>query len=134
MSAQKFKAEDFITAIKGSRGMISAIANRVGCNRSTVYKYINDYVTVKQALDDERESMKDFAESKLFQQINNDNITALIFYLKTQVRDRGYIEKINIEGNLNISIVNKLIKTIEDADLDPADVFERMIQRLDADH
>ena len=46
---------------------------------------------------DEREGLKDFAEGKLMQQIDGGNITAIIFYLKTQAKDRGYIEKVEHE-------------------------------------
>lgn len=130
MSKPKYTAGHFIKAIKGSKGVISVIASRVPCDRSTVYRFIEDYPTVKQALHDEREGLKDFAESKLFQQMNIGNMTAIIFYLKTQARDRGYVEKINIEGNVQIEIINQVVKSIEQAGLNPAEVFNELIAEM----
>lgn len=93
-----YKAQDFIDAIEGSKGLVSVVANRVGCARKTVYANIEKYESVKQALEDEREQMKDFTEGKLFEQIKAGNMTAIIFYLKTQAKDRGYIERHELTG------------------------------------
>lgn len=86
-------ATEAIKAIKDSKGIIHVVAARLGCTRRNVYYLRDKFSTVKEALEDERESVKDFAESKLFQQMDKDNITAIIFYLKTQAKDRGYIER-----------------------------------------
>jgi len=86
-------AKQAIEAIKDSKGFVVTIAKRLGCSRSNVYALMKKYESVNQAIIDEREKLKDFAESKLFKHIDNDNITALIFYLKTQAKDRGYIER-----------------------------------------
>jgi len=91
-------AKEMIKAIEGSRGFVTVIAKRLGCTRSHAHVLINKYPTVKQALHDERETLKDFAEGKLFGQIDEGNTTAIIFYLKTQAHDRGYRERREITG------------------------------------
>ena len=53
---------------------------------------------IKEAIQEAKESMLDFTENKLFTQIKEGNLTAIIFYLKTQGKARGYIEKQEI-GN-----------------------------------
>ena len=47
------------------------------------------------------ESMLDFAESKLIEHINNNDITSLIFFLKTKGKKRGYIERSEHDVNAN---------------------------------
>ena len=42
--------------------------------------------------------MLDFAESKLFQKIKEGDSTAILFYLKTQGKARGYIERSEVTG------------------------------------
>lgn len=93
-----FKAEDVIAAIEGSRGFVTEIAKRLGCGRTYVYTLIEKYPTAKRVLQDEREGLKDFAEGKLLEQIKAGNMTAIIFYLKTQGKDRGYVERQEISG------------------------------------
>ena len=87
-----------IEAVRGSRGFITAIAKRIGCERSHVYNLQKKWPKFAQAIIDEREALKDFAESKLFGQIDDGNTTAIIFYLKTQAKDRGYIERQELTG------------------------------------
>ena len=61
MGQDLFTAEQFITAIKGSGGIISTIALRVGCSWNTANKYIHEKPTVQKAYDDERETVNDLA-------------------------------------------------------------------------
>lgn len=97
--AQKngYTAEQIIEAIKGSRGFVTAVAKKLGCTRPYVYQLIKKFPTAQAALDDEREGIKDFVEGKLIEQINAGNITGIIFYLKTQAKDRGYVERQELE-------------------------------------
>jgi len=89
----KFTANEVIEAIKDARGFVTVAASRLGCSRTTMYVYLKKYATAATALEDEREKRHDFVESKLMSAINGDNITAIIFYLKTQCKDRGYVER-----------------------------------------
>jgi predicted transcriptional regulator len=90
---EKFTAEQIANALIEAKGFVSVAAKNLGCAPNTIRNYIKRYATCSQAVTDTREEMKDFAESKLFIEIKNGNITAIIFYLKTQAKDRGYVER-----------------------------------------
>lgn len=47
----------------------------------------------KKAVDELSNVALDFAESQLHQQIKGGNPTAIIFYLKTKGKKRGYVER-----------------------------------------
>ena len=94
----KYKADDFLKVIPGSGGFVTAIARHVGCSRQTVYSAIENYATVRQAIHDEKETLKDMVEGQLLTQIKEGNTTAAIFYLKTQAKDRGYVERQEVTG------------------------------------
>ncbi len=93
MGGRQYTAQEMIDAIHEARGFLTVAADKLGCSRRTVYRYMRDYPTVQEALDDTREKRHDFVEGKLMAAINNDNIAAIIFYLKTQCKQRGYIER-----------------------------------------
>ena len=73
-------------------------AKRAGVSYTTINRYAAEFPSVKEAIQEAKESMLDFTENKLFTQIKEGNLTAIIFYLKTQGKARGYIEKQEI-GN-----------------------------------
>jgi len=103
-------AADAIKAIAGSRGFVSVIAKRLGVTRQTVYNLRDRHPTVAEALQDERETNKDWAESKLFSRMDKDDTTAIIFYLKTQAKDRGYIERQELIGKDGKPLLVAVIK------------------------
>ncbi len=74
------------------------IAKNLGCNRTYVYHLMKKYATFAQAVEEEREALKDVVEIKLIEEIEAGNMTGIIFYLKTQGRDRGYIERHEVTG------------------------------------
>ena len=48
---------------------------------------------MRTARDEERERRNDIVEDKLFELAEGGNIVACIFWAKTQMRDRGFIER-----------------------------------------
>lgn len=100
-------AKEYAQAIRDSKAIVKNAAGKLGVSRQAVYNAIKKYPSVKEAFDDSREDTLDFAESKLFEQIAQGNMTAIIFYLKTQAKHRGYIEKQEIanSGDMTIKVV-----------------------------
>lgn len=88
-----------VEAIRENKGFITQSAKSLGVSRRHLHRLINRHPTIKEAVQDAREEMKDFTESKLYQGIDNDNTALIIFYLKTQAKDRGYVERQEITGH-----------------------------------
>ena len=86
-------ADQAIAALTNAHGLISVAARQLGTSRKTLHQMINTMPTVKEARDDAREALKDFAESKIYEEIKAGNTVMLIFYAKTQMKDRGYVER-----------------------------------------
>lgn len=79
-------------ALEKSCGIVSDAAKMLGCNRSTLHKWIKHDDELKAAQDDSRDSIVDIAESELIKKAKAGDITANIFILKTLGKSRGYIE------------------------------------------
>jgi len=82
------------SALERSRGMVTAAARLLHCSRQTIYNAVQAYPEVKAALEDARELQLDMAELRLFEAIDKGQAWAICYYLKTQGRKRGYIEKV----------------------------------------
>ncbi len=93
---QKFtkRQQKFLKALADVGGNITAACMKSGVkSRNTVYDWMKkpDFKAEVEAIN---EASLDYVESKLMTAIQNDNITAIIFYLKTKGKKRGYVEAI----------------------------------------
>jgi hypothetical protein len=90
-----------LEALEKSLGIVTKACKMVGISRETHYSWLRNDEKYAAAVSEVGEVALDFAESKLHEKINSGDTTAIIFYLKTKGRERGYVEKfqgVNING------------------------------------
>lgn len=90
--------EEVAGALLAAKGLVSFAADKLKLSQTTVRDYINTFPVCQQALKDAREKMGDAAESALFEALENKNLGAVNFYLKTVGKDRGYVERTEVAG------------------------------------
>jgi len=93
---------------------ITATCTALGISRKTFYEWKEKKKKLAEGLEAAEEAIIDFAESKLVEHINNDDVQALIFFLRTKGKKRGYVEK--VESDVNINQFEKLMQDTEDDD------------------
>jgi len=86
----------FIKALKASEGRIYSAARRLGCTPKAVYDAMNRNPKIAEVAKEAKEFLTDTAEEALAKQIRAGEGWAICFYLKTQAKDRGYIERPDI--------------------------------------
>ena len=107
-----------LKALESSSGNISLACKSCKMSRQSFYQYCKEDPDFKQAYDNINESTLDNAEDKLQGLINESNITAIIFYLKTKGKHRGYCER-TPESNNNEDVKGKFtefIKAVQEND------------------
>jgi hypothetical protein len=104
-----------ITALEKTLGNVSEACRTVDVHRGTHYDWYNDDPDYRAAVDSVGDIALDFVEGKLFELINGPTRevlteegiqqvkdaptpSAVIFYLKTRGKKRGYIERQEITG------------------------------------
>lgn len=101
-------------------GNISISCESVGVKRDKYYFYYDRDKDFREHAELCKDRRKDFAESKLDRLIEQENPTAILFFLKTQCKDRGYSERqeidlSNTDGSLKTPVVNFIIDgTVKD--------------------
>ena len=70
-----YTAQQFIDAIQGSGGIVSAIAAKVGCAWNTAKKYIDNYATVQVAWQNERNRITDKAQHHIINAIEKGDLS-----------------------------------------------------------
>ncbi len=99
--AKNIDIEDVVKMYEKKGCNVTATCAALGINRKTFYDWKAKKKKLAEALDDVDESILDWAESKLKEHIDNDDLQALIFFLKTKGKKRGYVEKQEIDANIN---------------------------------
>ena len=95
--------EAMLAALEKTLGIVTSASVLAKIHRDTHYSWMKrdaDYAAKVEALEG---VAVDFAESKLHLAIKSGNITAIIFYLKTKGRNRGYIERVEtVKATFNV--------------------------------
>ena len=73
-----------LKALESSLGVVTTACKKTDTPRSTYYKWLREDKEFADAVKDIENVSLDFAESKLFEQMANNNTSATIFYLKTK--------------------------------------------------
>ena len=101
---------EILEALEKYNGIVSTACASIGLARSTFYNWLNADAEFKLDVDEIQEVAIDFVESKLMEKITGIQVmgkdspydlppsdTAIIFYLKTKGKKRGYVEKQEID-------------------------------------
>lgn len=95
--------ETILKAIPTSGGIVKSIAEQVGMGRSALHRRILLSKTLKDAIQEERESTLDIAEHWLVQMIKEGEPWAIKYYLSTIGKSRGFTTRTEVEGDVRHS-------------------------------
>ena len=112
----------FLSAFIKNKCNITQTCRVTGINKQTYYNWKKSDELFNKYLSEVGEIVTDHVEGRLHELIDNLNPSAVIFYLKTKGKHRGYQQSANIDhtnsdGSLNRRIlqVNPISNDIEDA-------------------
>jgi hypothetical protein len=87
-----------VKALEANGGFISPTAKALNVTYHAIYDRIQRSDSLKQSLEEIRESQLDMAESALLTKINIEkDLGAICFFLKCKGKKRGYIEKQQVD-------------------------------------
>lgn len=98
MAKPRFTQEMVIGALRDTKGMVTVAARRLQCSPQTVENYVHRYPAVAEAKRQEREAMLDTGELALLKAVQEGQGWAVCFLLKTQGKERGYVERTEVTG------------------------------------
>mgnify|MGYP001354216675 CR=1 FL=1 len=90
--------KQFLDILSQNAGIISASCRAANISRFTFYKWYNEDTEFAEKVDDVKEMQKDLCEAQILKKMKDGDTTMLIFYAKTQMKDRGYSERIETTG------------------------------------
>jgi hypothetical protein len=100
----ELRKKAMVDALEKSLGVVTMACRSVGIDRTTHYAWMKEDPEYKSKVEELKNVALDFAESQLHQKIKNNDTSAIIFFLKTQGKGRGYVEKQEFEVKDPITI------------------------------
>lgn len=105
--AKQLKKSQLIDAMTATMGNVSDACDQVGISRKTYYDYLKTDPEFKEAIDAVDAKTCDWVESKMRELISGVKTltaggevyqhppckTSIIFFAKTKMKDRGYVER-----------------------------------------
>lgn len=88
---------DLLKALEQSLGIVTSACRAIGIERKTHYKWLESDPDYAAAVRDVQEQALDYVEQSLFKRVQDMDTTAIIFYLKTKGKARGYVERVQTQ-------------------------------------
>lgn len=95
---EEVKRDVIIKAIYDAHGLETVVAQTLGVPTLQISALRLNDEEVKKAFKEAKERQLDITELQLFKKIHTGDLGALIWYLKTQGKDRGYVERREYSG------------------------------------
>lgn len=81
--------EEFLAILTKTLGVVSQACDKMGITREEYDSWLTN-LEFKKRVNQVNETSIDFVENKLLQKINQNDLNAIQFYLKTKGKKRGY--------------------------------------------
>lgn len=91
------KQKDFLKIFKNKLGIVSTACEASNVSRAMYYRWLNENKLFKEKVEEAYEGLKDFGELALLKAMQAGNPACIIFFNKSKNKDRGYIERTEIE-------------------------------------
>jgi hypothetical protein len=91
-----------IESLSKCLGVVTTACKKVGITRETHYHWFNTDEGYKNRVMDIKNIAIDFVESKMFAAINNGDSSLTKYYLSTQGKSRGYVEKMEVDNQVTM--------------------------------
>jgi hypothetical protein len=110
MNKTELHKKAVIDALEKTLGVVTTACKQVGIGRTQFYEWLKTDDEFRKQVEDIQNVALDYAESQLHKQIGDGSTAATIFYLKTKGKNRGYIERQEIQHDggegLRIEIID----------------------------
>jgi hypothetical protein len=90
--------EGFHEVLKDCHGLVTIACKKANIANQTYYRWREQDESFAKQCDEVMNDVGDFVENKLITRIDKEDTTAIIFYCKTKLKHRGYVERIEQTG------------------------------------
>lgn len=90
---ERYTVTEVAVALVRAKGLRTVAGVLLGCSEKTVRNYVKRHPELLEVIEDASAEMLDLAEARLMRMIEEGNLAAIMFYLKSKGQARGYGRK-----------------------------------------
>lgn len=100
------KDETIAEALRATGGFISQAAKKLNVSQPNISARVKKSEYLQQELEAIKSAYLDLAEHALITKLRSGDLGAICFYLKCQGKQRGYIERqdVNVSGDMSVNV------------------------------
>lgn len=102
--------EKFLRELRNCLGVISKAAHNCGLHRNSHVKWNRESEEYRAEFESILEDSIDYVEDKLYERISDNDTTSIIFYLKCKGKNRGYVERSEIDHTTKGKEIEQVFK------------------------
>lgn len=95
---------ELLKALEENRGIVTYAAKAAHADPGTFYKYAREDEDFRKAMNEIQETVCDFVEKKLYDNIDKGDSKSIMFYLRCKGVKRGFVE--HSEQTINMNDIN----------------------------
>jgi hypothetical protein len=103
------KKAKFLRLLEVNEGNVSHTCKAAHMGRQTYYGWLKEDAEFAELVENIQESLVDWGEGLLRQRMSKGDTTAIIFFLKTKGKKRGYVERQEMDHSGAIKTNDKLV-------------------------
>lgn len=123
----KFTVDQVEQALRAAAGIYTQAAVMLHCAPNTIANYVKRNKRLQRAYDEILDERLDLAETALLKAIGDSDVRAVIFYLKTKGKHRGYTERTEVTGK-----DGGAISTVDLSQLSLAELSDEELEQIAA--
>lgn len=108
------RKEQFLQVLFSNAGNIGVSCKNIGIARRTYKEWLAEDPEFEAEVSTVMDNLIDLVESKLMKQIQGDNLTAIIFFLKCQGKARGWVERQEVDLSVIVDRIKGKFRAIID--------------------
>ena len=105
---ERHSADEIEAVLRRYHGNIWASSCQLGYTRQNLHLRIRKSKRLQAVVEEVREELIDVAEEKLKRKILDGNIAAILFFLKTQGKHRGWVERFERQEVNREEVINEI--------------------------
>lgn len=90
--------EEVLRQLNNNSGIVASACKAAGISRYTFYEWKKNDPEFAEKVEDIIELQKDFCEALILKKMKEGDTTMIIFYAKTKMKDRGFVERQEVTG------------------------------------